>query len=180
MAKLGVFLLLLALSVLAAGLFGALHNQISYSVGPDYFLRYKFQQFAVPMDLSPRIGAAMVGWQASWWMGLFVGLPPFLLGAILFKEAVPFRAAGIRAIAAVLLSTAIAASGGLLFASLAINAEIAAELPLPVVASDPLGFVRAGIMHDASYLGGFAGVFLAIWIVFRASRKSKEASVTPN
>lgn len=173
MDKAGHFFLLLCLAILAAGLFGMAHNQISYSVGPDYFHQYKFAQFAIPAEIPPRIGAAMVGWKASWWMGILIGLPTFGLGAMILPTGAALKSAGLRAIVMVLLTTSIAALGGLLFAIMTIDAEIAAQLPLPVAANDPLGFVRAGIMHDASYLGGFAGVLLSIWIIFRAAKRAE-------
>ncbi|MGV6804777.1 MAG: hypothetical protein ACWA49_11265 [Ruegeria sp.] len=170
MAKLGVFLALLLTSMLAAGVFGALHNQISYSVGPDYFHQFKFPQFHIPEGVSPRIGAALVGWRASWWMGLIVGLPPFLLGLSLLSPASRLWAAGLRAIFAVLLLAAIASALGLVFGLIAIDQEVAAQIALPARITDPVGFLRAGAMHDASYIGGFLGVFAAVWVIFRASR----------
>ena len=58
-----------------AGGYGAVHNHISYTVSPDYFHAFKFHQFGIPPELRGRVGASIVGWHASWWMGLFVGIP---------------------------------------------------------------------------------------------------------
>lgn len=170
MAKLGMFLMLLAVAMLAAGLFGALHNQVSYTVGPDYFHQFKFRQFAIPSEVPPRIGAAIVGWRASWWMGLIVGLPPFLLGLLLLSPAGKLWSAGLRAIFVVFLITALASGIGFFFGLIAVDQEVAAQIALPETIRNPVGFLRAGAMHDASYIGGFVGVFAAIWVIFRASR----------
>lgn len=170
MAKLGVFLALLLTSMLAAGAFGALHNQVSYSVGPDYYHQLKFLQFGIPADVQPRIGAALVGWQASWWMGLIVGLPPFLLGLLLLSPAGTIWAAGLRAIAAVLMVTTTASVLGLVFGLMAVDQQVVQQVALPDRIHDPVGFLRAGAMHDASYIGGFLGIFAAVWVIFRASR----------
>jgi hypothetical protein len=67
-AKFILLPVLLGAGCLISGLYGALHNQISYSVSPDYFDAYKFIQFDVPVTLRDRVGASIVGWQASWWM----------------------------------------------------------------------------------------------------------------
>jgi hypothetical protein len=83
MAKLALFPVLLAAACIVAGVYGALHNQISYSVSPDYFFALKFHQFAIPGDLRNRTGASIVGWYASWWMGLIIGVPVLLIGLIL-------------------------------------------------------------------------------------------------
>ncbi len=172
MAKLGVFLALLVVAIVAAGAFGALHNQISYSVGSDYFHQFKFRQFAISPDLPPRIGAAIVGWQASWWMGVVVGLPPFFLGLLLLSPARNLWSAGLRAVLAVIVTAALFSGIGLIFGLVTIDAQMAAKLPLPESIADRVGFARAGAMHDASYMGGFIGIFIAVWIIFRASRKS--------
>lgn len=31
---------------LIAGTYGILHDQVTYSIGPEYFTRFKFEQFA--------------------------------------------------------------------------------------------------------------------------------------
>ena len=45
MKKVGIFLLFLPAAVLTAGLFGMIHDQISYSVSDEYFTKFKFIQF---------------------------------------------------------------------------------------------------------------------------------------
>lgn len=66
---------LLGAACLIAGTYGALHNQVSYTVSPDYFHAFKFRQFAVPAAHRDRWGAALAGWAASWWMGVLIGVP---------------------------------------------------------------------------------------------------------
>ena len=43
--KLIVYGLLVVIAVLFAGLYGVVHNQISYTVSPEYFTKFKFRQF---------------------------------------------------------------------------------------------------------------------------------------
>jgi len=45
MKKFLVYVLIVVLAVLAAGLFGIVHDQISYTVAPEYFTKFKFRQF---------------------------------------------------------------------------------------------------------------------------------------
>ena len=71
MRKLLIYVLLVFLAVVLAGLYGIAHNQISYTVSPEYFTKFKFQQFGfVDMPLPERVRASMVGFLASWWMGI--------------------------------------------------------------------------------------------------------------
>ena len=43
--KAGAFVLFLALAVVIAGVFGIVHDQISYTVSSEYYTRFKFPQF---------------------------------------------------------------------------------------------------------------------------------------
>ena len=170
MGKFPTALLLLLLSALAAALFGALHNQISFSVGPTYFTGIKFPQFGIDPDLPPRLGAALVGIRASWWMGAIVGLPAFLYGLFAVPTARTYLAAGLGAIFAVLLLATLGALLGLLAGLVAdatgmLDAMIA--IPEGPTRSDLL---RAGLMHEASYLAGALGALAAFLPMRRARR----------
>ena len=73
--------------MLAAGLFGIVHGQIGYTVSDEYFTKFKFIQFGVrDAFLSERVGAGLVGFLASWWMGIPLGL---LCGAAGFVQRSP-------------------------------------------------------------------------------------------
>ncbi len=73
--RLIVYGLLVVLAVLVAGFYGVVHNQISYTVSPEYFTKFKFRQFGfVHTPLPGRVRAAMVGFLAAWWMGIPLGL----------------------------------------------------------------------------------------------------------
>ncbi|MEH2503559.1 hypothetical protein V1290_002370 [Bradyrhizobium sp. AZCC 1578] len=75
MKKIGVFLVFLPAAVAAAALFGMIHDQISYSVSPEYYTKFKFIQFRViDLHVPDRIRFAIVGFRASWWMGIPLGI----------------------------------------------------------------------------------------------------------
>lgn len=73
-------LLIVFVSMLAAGIYGSIHDQITYSVSSEYYTRFKFQQFGFEAEtlgrsaLSQRLYAAVVGFRATWWVGFFIGL----------------------------------------------------------------------------------------------------------
>lgn len=161
--KFPIFFLLLALAAVSAAIFGALHNQLSYSVGPRYFTEIKFPQFAIPADTAPRLGAAAVGVLASWWMGVLVALPAFLFGLFTVPSARTYFAAGLGAIGLVIVLATAAALLGLTGGLIAANTGLLdTYLVLP---EEPLrtDFLRAGFMHDASYAAGALGALLAFW-----------------
>ncbi|MEJ6390737.1 hypothetical protein [Gymnodinialimonas ulvae] len=170
MGKFPIFFLLLGLAALAAALFGAAHNQLSYSVGPTYFTAFKFDQFGIAGDVSPRLGAALVGVQASWWMGPLIGLPAFLYGLFAVPQARTYLAAGLGAIFVVVLLTTFGALTGLVGGMIA---ETTGLLDTYLTLRDGptrSDFLRAGFMHDASYLGGALGLIAAIFPMRRARK----------
>lgn len=159
---------LVLVATIAAGIYGALHNQISYSVAPEYFTAFKFEQFDIDPDLPDRLGAAVVGWHASWWMG-------FLIGGLLGPVGLVIRGRGRYAVVVLqalglVVATALAVGlGGLLYGVLTLQAE---SLPPREGVHDIVAFWRAGTMHNMSYLGGGVGIIVGLgWIAFQARRE---------
>jgi uncharacterized membrane protein len=166
--KLLPFFMLLGCAALVAAMFGALHNQLSYSVGPSYFTALKFPQFGIAEATAPRWGAAIVGVQASWWMGVMVALPALLIGLVIVPRVQSYVAAGLGAIGLVVVFSLFMALIGLVGGLAADRTGLLdtyLNFPDGPTRSD---FLRAGFMHDASYLGGALGALLALWPMFRA------------
>lgn len=168
--KLPVFLLLLGLAALSAVVFGAVHNQLSYSVGPSYFEALKFPQFDIPAEMSARLGAARVGVEATWWLGPLVGFPAFLYGLAAVPRTETYLAAGIGAIGLVVMLATFAALLGLV-GGIAADATGLLD-PFLTIPEGPgrSDFLRAGFMHDAAYVAGGLGLLLAFWPMRRGRR----------
>src|SRR3954468_16183226 len=61
------------LGALFAGIYGAVHDQVSYAISPEYFTKLKFHQFwYADFGFHPRVFAAEVGFLASWWVGMII------------------------------------------------------------------------------------------------------------
>lgn len=61
-------------AALIAGFFGVLHDQVTFSISPEYFTRMKFEQFRkADLGFPPRIFVAQIGFLATWWVGLIAG-----------------------------------------------------------------------------------------------------------
>lgn len=168
MGKFPTFFALLLLSAVAAAIFGALHNQLSYTVGPTYFTDFKFIQFNIAEALPHRIGAAIVGIKASWWMGVLVGLPAFLFGLFTVPTPRTYLAAGLGAITLVVVLATFGALAGLLGGIIADTTGLLD--PYLAFRDGPTrsDFLRAGFMHDASYLAGALGALAAFFPMRRA------------
>jgi hypothetical protein len=146
-----------------AGLYGIVHDQLTYSISPEYFTRLKFPQFHhADFGLPARVLVAEIGFLATWWVG-------FIAGWFMARITVPTfsRAAAIRH----------TACGFLIVLACAFGAEIVCYVLGLFHGSDystwqsmasTLGivdlpsFVRVAYIHNAGYLGCLIGLILAI------------------
>ena len=183
--KLVTFVALLAAAAVLAAVYGALHDQISFTVAPEYFTLFKFQQFALwgVGDMPPRLGVAVVGILATWWVGLFAGV--IIAAAGLFHRTAPamvrstLRAYGVLAVIAFAAGLVGFAYGWVIAGGGA--APHFAEWWRPEGLTTPRRFYAVGSMHNASYLGGAVGVLIAVAYQVRAARRATRATrVVPN
>src|SRR2546421_307370 len=86
MKKSLIFLVTLILSPLVAGLYGVLHDQLTYTICHEYYTKYKFYQFGLA-DIgteailsNPRLSVAIVGFMATWWTGILIGIGNGMVG----------------------------------------------------------------------------------------------------
>jgi hypothetical protein len=82
--KLLVFILIVIVAPLLAALYGTLHDQLTYTISPEYYTKFKFFQFELTENKeeailsNPRLAVAAVGVMATFWMGIPIGI---ILGA---------------------------------------------------------------------------------------------------
>lgn len=175
MGKTLAFALVVVLAIVFCALYGALHDQLSYTLSEEYFTRFKFEMFGVPTDWPPRLGAAFVGACATWWLGppvgivlgsvgLFAGTPGAMLREVL-------RAFCVVAVVAAVVGLLGLAWGALVFRGVQATAPPGWFFPAGLI--HPAAFLRVGAMHNASYLGGFLGVVAAaVRLAVRVGRKA--------
>lgn len=167
MSKIAVFVALLFIAVAVAGFYGALHDQISYTVSPEYFTKFKFRQFGL-LDLAwpDRARAAWVGFLVSWWMGIPIG---WLVGAVAFihRDARQMFRVGLAsygvAVATTLLVGLCGLAWGFWTTRNGINRANYAGWFMPDDVVNLRRFLCAGWMHNSSYLGGLLAIGAA-WL----------------
>ena len=153
------------LGSLVAGFYGVIHDQITYSISPEYFTRLKFAQFRyADFGLPARCFVAEIGFLATWWVG-------FIAGWFLARVAVPrwppvdARAGILRGFGIILscaFTTSLVGFGlGLLRGP---NADYCGwqEFVQTRGVVDLPSFVRVAYIHNASYLGGLIGLMVAL------------------
>ncbi len=177
--KLLVYGLIVVLAVLLAGLYGIAHNQISYTVAPEYFTKFKFRQFGFnDTPLPRRVRASMVGFLASWWMGIPIGL---LVGAAGFIHRGHRRMLRVTlwSLLVAVGFTLLFGLGGLIYGYVQTAHIDLAEYRqwyIPYDVTDLRRFLCAGYMHNSSYLGGVLAIPVA-WVFHIVVRvRTKDAT----
>ncbi len=166
-SRLTIFNGFVLLSIVIAGLYGILHNQVSYTVSPEYFTKFKFIQFGLTEVPWPeRVRASVVGFLASWWMGIPIGI---LVGAGGFLQRDPreMRRALLWSLVVLVSVTLLVGLAGLVSAFVtSIEPERVERWGrfVPKDVTDVRAFMCAGWMHNASYLGGVLGI-PAAWVL---------------
>lgn len=169
-----------------AGLYGILHDQLTYTISPEYYTKFKFYQFGLMDEGSeaifgfPRLQVSIVGFMATWWMGIPIAI---VLG--LFSLHSDRKLMIEIAMKAFIVTMIIAFLGGLygLYEGFTyISALPKEKLPrwfIPDNLVDFRSFIAVGSMHNASYMGGFFGLFGGIayigWRKGRLKLKQKKS-----
>ena len=175
MKRILILLLIIGLGPLIGGLYGIIHDQLTYTISPEYYTKFKFYQFGL-MDIgneaifpNPRLQVSTVGFMATWWMGLPIGLILGLVGLTIKDTRQMF---GIT-LKAFVLTTIVAFITGLI--GLAYGKVILANTGvswwLPDNLIDKKNFIAVGSMHNFSYLGGLIGLIAGIIYILRQRKK---------
>ena len=158
-----------------AGLYGVIHDQITYSISAEYFTRLKFIQFRwADIGLPTRAFVAEIGFLATWWVGFIAG---WVLARIMDPVA-GTRAMLVLAIRGfiIVMGFAAAAAGAAFAYGLTQNPQPQtsglASLAAAIGVSDAPAFVRVAYIHNAGYLGGLLGIVTAAMLLRRKVRRS--------
>jgi hypothetical protein len=186
MRKFAVFFLIILVATAVASIYGVGHDQVTYSISPEYYTKFKFIQFNLADALAaqhmtqPRSAVVMVGILATWWMGLYIGI---LIGvvAFVFKDADTMFRCALQALALVLIVTILAGVAGGLYGHY-ILAKRGVEWWLPEQLVNKRAFITVGAIHDLSYLGGVIGLMGGVLFLLLKNhrlRKRERAAESP-
>ena len=160
--KIGLLILIIFLSIILASIYGFLHNQISYSISPEYFTKFKFRQFDFYFmgENQPRLTASLVGILSTWWFGLLIGLINGIVGMFQLNSKIMWKSA----FGATVRTLGIAIGFGVIgiLVGKLIISNLDAHWNLSVELTDQKSFLTAGAMHNFSYIGGIIGLIYGI------------------
>jgi len=187
MNKLIALILLLIIAPILGGVYGIVHDQSTYTISNEYYSKFKFIQFGLDnwgmgenigtenipeIKLNnPRIGAAIVGFLATWWVGMIIGIMLGLIGLIHRNGKEMFKIT-MRATLITIGIALIVGIIGLIYGKL----FLASNPPkwfLPENLINRTNFIMVGSMHNFSYLGGLIGMIVSVTYSIQKKRKIK-------
>jgi drug/metabolite transporter (DMT)-like permease len=144
-----------------AGIYGFLHDQISYTVSPEYFTQLKFSQFNISENLHNRIGAGIVGILATWWMGLIIGIIIIPIGLIIPNWKNYFKVM-LKTFMYISFTALLIGIIALIYGLINYDINNIPKFNYPVGVVDKVSFAVVGNMHNFSYIGGLIGIIVGI------------------
>lgn len=156
------------LGALFAGIYGVLHNQVTFAISSEYFLKIKYLQFDyLNFAGTDRLRVSIIGFFAACWVGLLFGwfLSRWFLpnSSILIAHQKILRSSIVIFVTSLLSATV----GGMyvFFREEFINYSNWAQIVSYYDIENKEAFVNAAYIHNGSYLGALLGMFIALaWI----------------
>ena len=181
MRKLATFFIVVLAAIVIASLYGVGHDQVTYTISPEYYTKFKFIQFnladsgAAQHMTQPRSAVVMVGVKATWWMGMYIGLIIGLV-ALVYRNPDRMFASSMQALGIVLgVAIITGAIGGWYGHNILAKKGVDWWLPNNLVHRTE--FITVGSIHNFSYLGGLIGLVLAIvFLLVKKARLRKRAA----
>ena len=165
-----------AVGAVLAGCYGTLHDQISYTISPEYFTKVKFEQFRyADFGWPPRVMVSEVGFLASWWVGLIGGWILARVGLDQLPKNNRNKSV-VVAFSLVFITDLFCGIAGTLIGyfesrSQDLSGWLHWQLELHLI--DLPSFIIVVYLHWASYLGALIGVILAVIFVRQRLRKCR-------
>jgi hypothetical protein len=180
MNKLVTLLIIVLIGCLIAGLYGIIHDQVTYTISPEYYTKFKFYQFGLADEgdeaifPSPRLWVSFVGFMATWWTGIPIAI---ILGLFsLHRERKFMIDLALKGFLVTITTAFLTGMYGLYegFTYLANQPkENFGRWFIPENLVDFKNFIAVGAMHNHSYLGGLYGLFFGIAYIGWRKRMKK-------
>lgn len=159
------FIIIILVATILASIFGALHNQISFSISKEFFKDFLFGNFnAYDWNIkNERVLATIVGIIGTWWFGLILGIIYAIVSLFLKindKVKLIFKAIFINIILAFIASF--------------IGALVGRFVPIEYSGvfmdfgtNNPRNYIISAYMNTFSYYGGIVGLFVGIIYLYK-------------
>lgn len=171
MKKAQIIIVTILLTSILAGIFGALNNQITYLLSPEFYTKSLFPQFGfVEYGLStPKTTAAIIGVWSTWWVGLLIGIIISFTSLIHLTSFLMIRE--IRKSLLIIISSVIFFGFlGYLFGVISLT-ETLINFGFEGTQEQLKNFIIVGYIHDFEYLGGITSLIFTV--IFQMKNKKE-------
>lgn len=169
MRKLLNFILIILISILIAGIYGIIHDQITYSISNEYYTLFKFEQFGINEwgITSENVKVGIIGFLATWWVGFFLGIIYAFIS--LFLNSRKILRITIQSIFLNIGVTIVLGVIGYFYGVVFLEAENL-NWYIPEQTKNIQAFINVGSIHNFGYLGGLVGLIVGVYNQIKKSK----------
>lgn len=171
-----IYLALVAISPLLAGIYGFLHDQVSYSVCSEYFTKIRFEDYAhFPELWHDRTKAGVIGILNAWKQGLLAGI---LLTAVatIHKQLNRILSYTLTSYGITIVVTALSALLGLY-----IHSGQSSTMAIYPDIENLQGLYQVTQMNNFAHMGGVIGMLFGMaYHMYRYKKDKKALAVEGN
>lgn len=171
MLRIFILISLIFCGTLMSCLYGILHDQITYTISPEFYNLVRFPQHQIASDAA-RWGAMQIAVINSWKIGFIISLVLSCMGLIHFNNRKIIRFT-LESFAIVVVTAASIACLSFLFGLL--NHFDESKLAETVVQKG--NFLLVQSIHNSTYIGGLIGMFVGIYWQFYRRKKNRNLTV---
>ncbi|AEV99658.1 hypothetical protein A4D02_27920 [Niastella koreensis] len=177
MRKFAVSSATIFISILLAGFYGILHDQVTYTIAPEYFTKFKYDQFGFEPQWfgGHRQTVAVIGFLATWWTGIFIGLG-LGLTALIFRDHKTMRRAIQKAVVVTFCFAVATGVFGFFYGRFVLT-KTGVDWWLPDNLVDKNAFITVGSIHNFSYLGELLGLVAGIYYLVRLNKLQRRQAI---
>ena len=160
---------IVSLSIVFTSVFGALHNQFSYSISNEFFRNFLFESFGVNEwnIKDERVLASIVGVLGAYWVGMLAGI--VFAFVYLFLNAEQKLKKIVNAILITLIFSMLGSIIGLILGKyVPIENSKAFGDFRPI---NPRNYICADYMHTLSYYSGILGLIVGVSYLYKIHKK---------
>jgi hypothetical protein len=148
---------------LVGGIYGFLHDLLTYSISSEYFSRMKFDQFShVNIGLPPHLFAAQIGFIAAGAVGLAAGWFIARTTVPVWPARVALQKAMRAFLFMILIAVAAAVTGYVIGLQSHVGGLLWNDLCESLGISNVPAFLQVALIHSAGYPGALVGLIVAI------------------
>lgn len=156
--KLLTFIVLILIAPILAGIFGALLDQGTYTISPEFFRANRFDDIPFSWSVNERLMAAIAGWDQSWKFGVALGVALSIIGTIHNGHMKMF----FYTLWSFLLALGVTAIVSLIGMLVTLNTEFEIPVNMSADIEQPAKYMAVIMINNYARSGGIIGVLLGV------------------